>query len=70
MFFGFFCSGEITVPNVSSFDPSSHLAWDDMPLDNVLEPTILKIHLKRSKTDQLKRGLEEQTAHCVMWEQG
>ena len=73
-FFGFFRSGEITVPSVSSFDPSSHLAWGDVSLDNVLEPTTLKIHLKRSKTDQLKRGLmytlEEQAAHCVLWEQG
>ena len=57
-FFGFFRSGEITVPSVSSFDPSSHLAWGDMSLDNVLEPTTLKIHLKRSKTDQLKKGVD------------
>ena len=56
-FFGF-RSGEITVPSVSSFDLSSHLAWSDVSLDNVLEPTTLKIHLKRSKTDQLKKGVD------------
>ena len=39
-FFGFFCSGEITVPSVSSFNPSNHLAWGNVSLDNVLEPTL------------------------------
>ena len=32
-----------------------------MSLDNVLEPTTLKIHFKKSKTAQLKRG---QCIHC------
>ena len=57
-FFGFFRSGEITIPSVNSFDPSRHLAWGDVSLDSVLEPTTLKIHLKKSKTDQLKKGVD------------
>ena len=57
-FFGFFHSGEITVPSLNSFDPSSHLAWGDVSLDNVLDPTMLKVHLRKSKTDQLKKGVD------------
>ena len=57
-FFHFFGSGEITVPNVSSFNPYNHLAWGDVSLDNVLEhTTLIKIHLKNSKTDQSKQGV-------------
>ena len=32
-FFGFFRSGEITVPNLSSFDDKKHLAWGDVAID-------------------------------------
>ena len=73
-FFGFFRSGEITVPSLNSFDPSSHLAWGDVSLDNVLDPTMLKVHLRKSKTDQLKKGsmftLKRSMALCVPWEPG
>ena len=57
-FFGFFRSGEITVPSLNSFDPSTHLGWGDVSLDNVLDPTMLKVHLRKSKTDQLKKGVD------------
>ena len=57
-FFGFFRSGEITVPSVNSFNPSIHLAWGDVSIDNVAAPSVLKIHLKKSKTDQLKKGVD------------
>ena len=29
-----------------------------MSLDNVLDPTMLKVHLRKSKTDQLKKGVD------------
>ena len=57
-FFGFFRSGEITVPSINSFNPSVHLAWGDVSLDNALAPTMLRVHLKKSKTDQLKKGAD------------
>ena len=57
-FFGFFRSGEITVPHVTGFDPKIHLAWGDVALDNTQSPTLLKIRLKRSKTDQLGQGVD------------
>lgn len=57
-FFGFFRSGELTVPSYTAFDPSRHLAWGDIATDNTLCPTVLKVHLKRSKCDQLGKGID------------
>ena len=57
-FFGFFRSGEITVPSLTSFDTSKHLAWGDIALDSIDNPQTLKVHLKISKTDQLGRGVD------------
>ena len=54
-FFGLFRSGEITVPSITSFNPSTHLAWGDVSVDNIDSPTALCIRLKKSKTDQLGR---------------
>ena len=55
--FGFFRAGEITVPSISSFNPSVHLAWGDVSIDNRYSPTALRISLKKSKTDQLGNGV-------------
>ena len=57
-FFGFFRSGEITVPSRSTFDPLIHLAWGDVAVDGSLPPSSVRIHLKRSKCDQLGRGVD------------
>lgn len=57
-FFGFIRSGELTVPSMSSFDPTRHLAWGDVSIDNRESPKMMKIYLKRSKTDQSGRGVE------------
>ena len=51
-FFGFFHSGELTVPSMSSFDSTRHLAWGDVSIDNRESPKIMEVYLKRSKTDQ------------------
>ena len=56
-FFGFFRSGEITVPSRSTFDPLIHLAWGDVTVDGSSPPSSVRIHLKRSKCDQLGRGV-------------
>jgi len=56
--FGFFRSGEITVPSLTSFDTSKHLAWGDIEVDNVDNPQTIKVHLKKSKTDQLGKGID------------
>lgn len=55
---GFFRAGEITVPTVRGFDQSIHLAWGDIAADDQVRPSSIKVHLKRSKTDQLGNGVD------------
>ena len=55
-FFGFFRSGEITVPTEKAYKPVMHLSWGDIAVDKAEEPKTLQVRLKRSKTDQLGRG--------------
>ena len=57
-FFGFFRSGEVTVPSLTAFDQRWHLAWGDVSVDSVSDPAVLKVHLKRSKCDQLGQGVD------------
>ena len=56
-FFGFFRSGEITVPSRAAFDERIHLAWGDVAVDEASPPSAVRVHLKRSKCDQLGRGV-------------
>jgi hypothetical protein len=57
-YFGFFRSGEITVPTLQSFDVRKHLSWGDVAIDNPQAPQTLRINLKQSKTDQFSSGVE------------
>ena len=57
-FFGFFRSGEITVPTASGFDERAHLAWGDVAVGRSRPPEAIKVHLKRSKCDQLGKGVD------------
>ena len=57
-FFGFFRSGEITAPSQTTFYSSQHLSWGDVAVDSRSHPTTLKVHLKRSKCDQLGKGVD------------
>ena len=57
-FFGFFRSGEITTMSDSSYDPRSHLSLDDIAVDNPAAPSILQVHLKVSKTDPFRKGID------------
>ena len=57
-FFGFFQAGEITVPSQNSFDSKRHLGWGDVVVDNPMHPTMLRVKLKCSKTDQFGKGME------------
>ncbi len=56
-FFGFCRSGEITVPSASAYDERVHLAWGDVAVVKG-SSSIVRIHLKRSKCDQLGRGVD------------
>ena len=55
-FFGFFRAEEITTTRVTSFNPATDLAWGDVTIDNGSSPQILQVYLKRSKTDQARKG--------------
>ena len=57
-FFGFFRSGEITVPSQSSFDRDVHLSFGDVSVDNQESPRQLRVHLKASKTDPFRAGVD------------
>ena len=54
-FFGFFRIGEITA---SAFRVDSHLGYSDLAVDDSANPTLLRVHLKVSKTDQFRRGMD------------
>jgi len=58
LLFGFFRAGEITLPTITSFDVTKHLAWGEVAIDSTENPQALKIHLKKSKTDQLGKGVD------------
>ena len=58
VFFSFFWGGEITVQSEKSFSGSHHLAWDDVSIHDHWDPSIIKVILKRSKTDQLEKGIK------------
>jgi len=57
-FFGFLRSGEITIPTDSSFDDSRHLTFQDISVDSLDDPSKLRVHIKASKTDPFRRGVD------------
>ncbi len=57
-FFGFFRSGEITVPSAGSFCPKTHLTFEDVTVDSRQAPTLLCVRLKASKTDPFRVGVD------------
>ena len=54
-FFGFFRLGEL-LPETTSFNPATHLAWGDVAMDSHQGPRMVQIHLKKSKCDQFGTG--------------
>ena len=55
-FFGFLQSGEISLGADSSFDPTRDLTPHDIEVDNLVNPQLLRLHLKHSKTDPYSEG--------------
>lgn len=53
-FFGFMRAGELTVPSDNGFDKSTHLAFKDVAVN----PKVLKVRLKKSKTDPFRVGVD------------
>ena len=57
-FFGFCRSGEITLPQDGGYDPGIHLSYRDVAVDNPGQPRIISLLLRRSKTDQVGKGVK------------
>ena len=57
-FFVFFRSGEITIPSDTSFDEGAHLGFKDVAVDCVHRPQVIRVHLKASKTDPFRVGID------------
>ena len=57
-FFVFLRSAEFTIPSSRQFDPTCHLTPQDIAVDNVQQPAVMKIRIKASKTDQTKISID------------
>ena len=54
-FFGFLRCGEFTIPSQTEYDPD--LSLTDIALDNKLNPSIIQVRIKQSKTDPFRQGV-------------
>ena len=57
-FFGFLQSGETTIPTESGFDEGAHLTFNDVTVDCMDNPKMLKVRIKASKTDPFRLGVD------------
>ena len=48
--FGLLHTGEMTVPSDHEFDPAVHLTRSDIAIDNKVNPRVMQVFLKQSKT--------------------
>ena len=62
-FFGFFRLGELLVESVDQYHQSSSLSWGDVAVDNATSPSMLRVHLKRSKCDQFGNDVDIIVGH-------
>ena len=56
-FFAFLRVGEMTCPTDASYDPTVHLSWSDIAIDNPRCPTVVRVAVKQSKTDPFRKGV-------------
>ena len=57
-FFGFMRAGEITVPYDNAYDPTAHLFFADIAIDDPGHPTIMQVRIKASKADPFRKGID------------
>jgi len=57
-FFGFMSVSEFTIPCHTDYDPSLHLSFQDISVDNRDNPRILKVNIKQSKADPFRQGVQ------------
>ena len=56
-FFGFMRAGEITIPSWDAYDPSAHLSFADIAVDDPSKPSLMEVRVKASKTDPFRKGV-------------
>ena len=56
-FFGFLRVGEFTVPVDDQYDESCHLSLSSISVDSRVNPQLLKIIIKQSKTNPFRKGV-------------
>ena len=69
-FFTFCWSGEITIPEVKTYDPHANLSYGDISLDNSQDPSIISLLIKQSKTDQAREGVKVYMGRLVIIKYG
>lgn len=52
------CSGEITISSQTTYDPTVHLNFADVSVDDPDHPTIVQLPIKQSKTDPFQQGVK------------
>lgn len=57
-FFAFMRAGELTVPDAKSYDPTVHLSFSDVAIDDPRRPSFLRVTIKQSKTDPFRKGID------------
>ena len=57
-FFGFFRLGELLPDTASSWRAMMDLVWGDVAMASLTSPSMVQVHLKKSKTDSQGRGAD------------
>ena len=57
-FFGFLRVGEMVTPDDGSYDPTAHLGFGDVAVDNPRQPSFVRVSIKQSKTDPFRKGVD------------
>ena len=47
----------MTVPDDSSYDPSVHMSFNDITVDDPRVPTVLRVTIKQSKTNPFRKRI-------------
>ena len=56
-FFAFLRVSEMSVSDDTSYDPDVHLSFRDITIDDLKNPSVLRVTIKQSKTDPFWRGV-------------
>ena len=55
--YGFLRSGEVTLTLSQEYYPEADLSEGDVALDDLVNPTVVRDHIKASKTDPFRQGV-------------